>query len=191
MDQADEPLGGIDTSITPTVEDFDLDAWLNGARPVRRSITLYARGDLYGRIKDELLPRLEQCNDSERPALEAEAETVEAEYMASSQVFTVEARSSEWVKAYREGCAKQLGLKLGAKTGTQKDERQYAMRMLAEQIVVPSGMTYEKLERLSEIAEPEVMKLITAQVAANTEAAVGVGVVTRDFSQGRSGLDPR
>ncbi|HEY5474128.1 MAG TPA: hypothetical protein VIK32_13185, partial [Candidatus Limnocylindrales bacterium] len=60
-----------------------------------------------------------------------------------------------------------------------------------EQVVVPSGMTYEKLKRLSEIAEPEVLKLIAAEVAANTEAAATVGVVTRDFSQGRSGLTPR
>ena len=191
MDQADEPLGGIDTSITPTVEDFDLDAWLNGARPSRRSITLYSRGDLIGRL-EELVGLIERCDDDEqRQAFEDEAEKVQREFLASGQVFTVEGRSSEWVKAYREGCAKQLGLKLGVKTGTVKDETEYAMRMLAEQVVVPSGMTYEKLKRLSEIAEPEVLKLIAAQVAANTQAAATVGVVTRDFSQGRSGLTPR
>ena len=191
MDQADEPLGGIDTSTTPTVEDFDLDAWLNGARPSRRSITLYSRGDLIGRL-EELVGLIERCDDDEqRQAFEDEAEKVQREFLASGQVFTVEGRSSEWVKAYREGCAKQMGLKLGVKTGTVKDETEYALRMLAEQVVVPSGMTYEKLKRLSEIAEPEVMKLITAQVAANTQAAATVGVVTRDFSQGRSGLDPR
>jgi len=191
VDQADEPLGGIDTSITPTVEDFDLDAWLNGARPSRRSITLYSRGDLIGRL-EELVGLIERCDDDEqRQAFEDEAEKVQREFLASGQVFTVEGRSSEWVKAYREGCAKQLGLKLGVKTGTVKDETEYAMRMLAEQVVVPSGMTYEKLKRLSEIAEPEVLKLIAAQVAANTQAAATVGVVTRDFSQGRSGLTPR
>ena len=191
MDNADEPLGGIDTSITPTVEDFDLDAWLNGARPVRRSITLYARGDLIGRL-EELVGLIEQCDDDEqRQVFEDEAEKVQREFLASGQVFTVEGRSSEWVKAYREGCAKQLGLKLGVKTGTVKDERQYALRMLAEQVVVPSGMTYEKLERLSEIAEPEVMKLVTAQVAANTQAAASVGVASRDFSQGHSEATPR
>jgi len=191
VDQADEPLGGIDTSITPTVEDFDLDAWLNGARPVRRSITLYARGDLIGRL-EELVTLIEKCeDDGQRQEFEDEAEKVQHTFLASGQTFTVEARSSEWVKAYREGCAKQLGLKLGVKTGTVKDERQYALRMLGEQVVVPSGMTYAQLERLSEIAEPEVMKLIRVQVAANTEAAAGVGVVTRDFSQGRSGLVPR
>ena len=191
MDNADEPLGGIDTSITPTVEDFDLDAWLNGARPSRRSITLYSRGDLIGRL-EELVGLIERCDDDEqRQAFEDEAEKVQREFLASGQVFTVEGRSSEWVKAYREGCAKQLGLKLGVKTGTVKDETEYAMRMLAEQVVVPSGMTYEKLKRLSEIAEPEVLKLIAAQVAANTQAAATVGVVTRDFSQGRSGLTPR
>ena len=191
MDQADEPLGGIDTSITPTVEDFDLDAWLNGARPSRRSITLYSRGDLIGRL-EEFVSLIELAEDDEqRQVIEIAAEKVQHEFLASGQVFTLEGRSSEWVKAYREGCAKQLGLKLGVKTGTVKDETEYAMRMLAEQVVVPSGMTYEKLKRLSEIAEPEVLKLIAAQVAANTQAAATVGVVTRDFSQGRSGLTPR
>ena len=191
MDQADEPLGGIDTSTTPTVEDFDLDAWLNGARPSRRSITLYSRGDLIGRL-EEFVSLIELADDDEqRQVIEIAAEKVQHEFLASGQVFTVEGRSSEWVKAYREGCAKQMGLKLGVKTGTVKDETEYALRMLAEQVVVPSGMTYEKLKRLSEIAEPEVMKLITAQVAANTQAAATVGVVTRDFSQGRSGLTPR
>ena len=191
MDNADEPLGGIDTSITPTVEDFDLDAWLNGARPSRRSITLYSRGDLIGRL-EEFVSLIELADDDEqRQVIEIAAEKVQHEFLASGQVFTLEGRSSEWVKAYREGCAKQLGLKLGVKTGTVKDETEYAMRMLAEQVVVPSGMTYEKLKRLSEIAEPEVLKLIAAQVAANTQAAATVGVVTRDFSQGRSGLTPR
>jgi len=190
VDQADEPLGGIDTNITPTVEDFDLDAWLNGARPSRRSITLYSRGDLIGRL-EEFVSLIELAEDDEqRQGFEDEAEKVQHEFLTSGQVFTVEGRSSEWVKAYRESCAKS-GLKLGVKTGTVKDETEYALRMLAEQVVVPSGMTYEKLKRLSEIAEPEVMKLITAQVAANTQAAATVGVVTRDFSQGRSGLVPR
>ena len=86
---------------------------------------------------------------------------------------------------------KRLGLKLGDKSGTATDRAEYALRMLAEQVVVPSGMTYEKLKRLGEIAEPEVMKLITAQVAANTQASASVGVVTRDFSQGRSEPSPR
>ena len=191
VDQADEPLGGIDTSITPTVEDFDLDAWLNGARPVRRSIILYARGDLIGRL-ELLVDLIEKCEDDEqRQALEDEAEKIQRTFLVSGQVFTVEARSSEWVNAYRDQCVKQLGLKLGAKTGTQKDQAEYGLRMLAEQVVVPSGMTYEKLKRLADIAEADVMRLITAQVAANTQAAASVGVVTRDFSQGRSGLVPR
>ncbi len=190
MDIADEPLGGIDTSTTPTVEDFDVDAWLNGARPVRRSVTLYARGDLIGRL-EELATLIEQCDDDEqRQALEDEAEGVQQTFLASGQAFTVEARSSEWVNAFRDACQKQ-GLKLGDKSGTEKDRTQYALQLLAEQIIVPSGMTYQKLKRLTEIAEPEVMKLIRVQVAANTEAAASVGVVTRDFSQGRSGTTPR
>lgn len=193
MDKADEPLGGIDTSITPTVEDFDLDAWLNGARPSRRSITLYSRGDLIGRLEElaALIERHDGDDDEEELDLYDEAEALRRTFLASGQIFTVEGRSSEWVKAYRGGCEKQFGLKLGVKTGTVKDETEYALRMLADQVCVPSGMTYEKLKRLSEIAEPEVMKLITVQVAANTQAAATVGVVTRDFSQGRSGLTPR
>ena len=190
MDIADEPLGGIDTSITPTVEDFDLDAWLSGARAVRRSVTLYARGDLVGRL-EELATLIEQATDEDRPALEDEAEQVQHTFIASGQAFTIEARSSEWVDAFRDECSKRLGLKLGPKTGTTKDGMEYALRMLAEQVVVPSGMTYERLKRLADIAEPEVVKLIAAQVAANTQAAASVGVVTRDFSQGRSGAVPR
>jgi hypothetical protein len=190
VDQADEPLGGIsDTSITPTAEDFDLDAWLNGARPVRRSVTLYSRGDLIARL-EQLATLIEQCSDEDRPSLEDEAEHVQRDFLASGQVFTVEARSSEWVNAYRDACVKQ-GLKLGDKSGTEKDRTQYALQMLAEQIVVPSGMTYAKIKRLADIAEPEVMRLVSAQVAANSRAATSVDVVTRDFSQGRSGATPR
>lgn len=192
MDNADEPLGGgmTDSGITPTVEDFDLDAWLNGARSVRRSITLYARGDLIGRL-EELVTLIEHSEGDERTALEDEAEQVQAAFLASGQSFTIEGRSSEWVNAYRDECVRKLGLKLGAKTGSTKDQNEYYLRLLAEQIVVPSGMTYEKIKRLAEIAEPDVMKLINVQMAANTHAAESADVVTRDFSQGRSGSTPR
>jgi hypothetical protein len=195
VDQNDEPLGGIDTSTSSEWEqppqDVDLDAWLGGARPVRRSITLYARGDLIGRL-EQLVTLIEQSEGSaERAELEAEAEQVQAAFLASGQVFTIEARSSEWVDAYRADCVKRLGLKLGPKTGTMKDQTEYFLRMLAEQIVVPSGMTYERLKRLAEISEPDVKRLIQVLAAANTEAAAGMSVVTRDFSQGRSGAGPR
>lgn len=192
MDSADEPLGGImtDSSITPTVEDFDIDAWLGGARPVRRSIMLYARGDLIGRL-EELVGLIEHASDDDRPDLEAEAEKIQAEFLASGQTFTIEGRSSEWVDTCRDEYSKRFGLKLGAKTGTTKDQTEYFLRMLAEQIVVPSGMTYEKLKRLAQISEPDVVKLMNVQATANTQVSESAGVVTRDFSQGRSGTTPR
>lgn len=188
MDIADEPLGGIDTSVIPTVEDFDIDSWLGGARPVRRSVTLYSRGDLIGRL-EELVGLIEQASEDDRSALEEEAEQIQREFQASGQTFTVEARSSEWIDAFRDQCVKQ-GLKLGDKSGTVKDRTEYMTRMLAEQIVVPSGMTYEKLQRMTQIAEPQVVRLFQVQAAANTQAAGTVGVVTRDFSQGHSGTTP-
>lgn len=191
MDNADEPLGGgmTDTSITPTVEDFDLDAWLGGARPVRRSITLYARGDLIGRL-EELVTLIEHADGDERSELEEEAEQVQEAFLASGQAFTLEGRSSEWVNAHRDECVKH-GLKLGVKSGSLKDQTEYFLRMLAEQIVVPSGMTYEKLKRLAEISEPDVMKLLKVQASANNDVAESAGVVTRDFSRGRSGTTQR
>ncbi len=184
MDPIDEPLGGWDVSEVPTVEDFDLDAWLDGGRPTRRAIAVHIRGDVVARL-EELADAIEAAeDDDERAELETEAEDLQQVFAASRRTFVIEAKSSEWVQSFRDQQVR-AGLKLGEKSGRAADRLAFSLRLLAEQIVTPSGVTEAHLRRMAEVAEPEVLRLIGVQEAANALSAASVGVVTRDFSRGR------
>lgn len=92
-----------------TPDDFDLDAWINGARATERSVEFFARGDLVATAED-LLRRYEAAVTAVRPedrgigddspeALLAEIERVNEELQASRTTWTVRALSPDAIKA--------------------------------------------------------------------------------------------
>lgn len=171
-------------SALPAPEDFDFDAFLAGARPVRRAVRIYAKGHLVGEM-ERIVDALER--DPDNADLAAEAERLYAEWDAASVVVTVEKRTSEWVDAFKAESIRTHKIKTG-KGGQPLDDadtRRIVLHQLAEQIVSPQ-LTYDHLEGLYQVAEGEVSKLIVAMNLANNALPETAAVVTAGFSHGRS-----
>lgn len=196
-----------DTSAPADPEDFDWDDFLAGVRPTRRSVKIHPRGDLLATM-DECEVQLDalaleheekSTTAARKKVIKTEFETLadrmdslKAEFNASARWFTVEARSSEWVEKFRKGYAKDNGFTL-PEDGEEIDSDKgidMLLAQLAEQIVVPSGVTAKNLHRLYDVAESEVQKLLVAQ-GFTSRVAASAKVLTRDFSLPRSDKTPQ
>lgn len=177
-------------NITP--QDFSFEDFLNGVRPPRRSVLLYPRGDLIARL-DEIVTAIERAPETENvDDLIDEYEQVKGEFQ-NGQWFTVEKRSSEWLEKFRLDAEKRLGMKRTRKDDddepslSRDDLARISVHQLAEQIVVPSGVTVDQLQRLLDTNEGEFNKLVFAMIEVNTKLAQSSEVLTKDFSRRRSG----
>ncbi len=196
----DEPTAPVSVDTTPEVkvEDFDPKAFIQGIRPYREATLIYPGGDLIPRMR-ELAAKIDATEDGD-PALNDLID----EFDAARKAFTdggrwwgVEGRSTDAILAMRRAAAKQRGIDLdendlgdlGESSGAMTDTDRLAILLdqLAEQIVVPSGVTRADLQTMLDIAEPEVAKLISAMTLVNTRAAQGANVFALDFSSRRSG----
>lgn len=182
----------VDSTPALTPQEFSFEDFINGVRPPRRSVLLFPRGDLIARL-DEIATTIERAPETENvDGLIDEFERVKAEF-EHGQWFTLEKRSSEWVEKFRLDAEKQLGMKRvkgedDAEAGlSSEDLATITLHQLVEQIVVPSGVTYEQLRRLFDAAEGELSKLVYAMIEVNSKLAQQAEVLTRDFSQRRSG----
>lgn len=194
----DRSLGGdpvtgpvvVDSTGPVTPEDFDVEAFLAGMRPTRRSVKLYPSAHLVGRM-EEIAGLIEAADpDASVDDLIDEFEACKAAFR-DGQWWTVEKRSSEWINRFRADAAKALGLDVKALDDPEQDlneqRAEVVLRQVAAQVVVPSGVTYETLRAMIETNEGEVNKLIVAVEFANTQLAESAKVLTLDFSQRRSG----
>jgi len=170
-------------------EDFDFGAFVEGARPTRRAVTVTMRADLAADM-DILVERVaaaEKAGDTEEvEALVEEFEQVRAVFLASRRRVIVEGRSHEWL-VRQEKIAEKEGVAKPGKKASDAELRAYTveimLRQIAGQIVHPTkGVTVAALRTLLERSEPELNKIWQACRQANTQPAQ---VVTPDFSRGR------
>ena len=176
----------VDTSPTVTPASFDSSAFLAGVRPTRRSVQVVERADLVGEM--EYLAALYM--DADAADDDNECERLAAEFQAASDAFhgskrwyTVEKRSSEWVKHFRATAAEEHDLDDEADAGRVD----ITLRQVAAQIVAPEGTTYEDLRALLDRNEGELNKLVVATTIANSQQATAAKVATPGFSLRRSG----
>lgn len=161
---------------------FNFAAFVSGAKPTRRAVTLYARGDLRARIDllAEEADLAEKNGDTKRvAALRKEAGEVIEEMSAPGAVIDVlvEGRSSDWVEKVETALEKD-GV---------TDETERTLRRVAAQIIAPEGVTYELLEQFRIVSEPQVKKLVVAATMANLQP-IGIDVpFSRGSSAARSG----
>jgi hypothetical protein len=183
----------VDTTPTITPEDFSFEDFLEGVRPTRRSVLLYPRGDLIARM-DEIATLIETADDDANvDDLIDEYEQVKKQFRQGIW-FTLEKRSSEWAEKFRVDTEKSLGLKRSKDdTLSDEDATTVSIHQLAQQIVVPSGVSVASLRRLAEVNEGEFNKLVYTMIKANSQLAEDSTdndkreVLSRDFSQRRSG----
>lgn len=149
-----------DTTVTP--ETFDLEAWIAGVTPVQRTVTLYARGDLFADLS-ALENRYDEAkraaNVDDMRALKEQMREVAAQIKASALDITVQGRSADWVQRFRADL-KERGI----------DGDQATLEQLAAQITAPEGLTVDMLATLRDRIEPQVVALVQAVATVNTQA---------------------
>lgn len=191
------PEAPVDVTPEVDVEDFDFEAFLSGVRATRRAVKVYARADLVAQMEEVAGGYRENMPAAAKKKILAEVTRLRDEFEASGRWFVAEARSSEWVEKFREDATQRAG-DTGALDAEQDDltpeqvkaRQQVTLMQTAAQIVSPSGVTVDGLERLGQIAPAELNKVIAAVTFANRQSAGSAQVLTRDFSQGRSAKTP-
>lgn len=155
----DESLAGTTVETAFGKVPFNLDQWVQGVLPTRRSVTVYQRPDLLAQI-DELAAREAVARREDREALVEQAVALTGHLRASGVQFVIEGRTSSWIIDHDK-----------ALTGRGvKDDTDILLHRLAAQIVEPAGVTFEHLKALAEVTEPQVIKLVEAMTAANSSA---------------------
>lgn len=178
-----------DTSEPLSVEDFDLDAFIDGMRPTRRSIKLHERGDLIGTM-DLLASEIESAPESVNVDHLIDAFTRARDtFLSATALWTVEKRSTEWLTAQREQSAKAAGIKLDkdGQTTSHADGMRLLLDQVAGQVVEingrPATVTANRLRKMYDANEGELNKLVVAVENVNTAVAQQANVLTKDFSQ--------
>lgn len=182
----------VDVSPPLDPDDFDFDAFLEGARPFRRAVRLFMRADLVADLDEISAQIVNAPKDADTTSLVERFDAVKAEFYASGRWFVLESRSAEWVEAQRKLLAKEFGLSI-KKTGELGDgpRREEALEqmtheLLRRQIVTPTVVSREGLATLAERSPGEYRKLLVTQGFVNSNLAERSGVLTVDFSRGPS-----
>lgn len=180
-----------DATEPQTPETFDLQAFVAGVRPTRRSVKLYPAAHLLARM-DELVETIQNApEDEDVDHLIDEFEACKRQYL-NGVTFVIEARSSDWEREFRKTVIKQLGVKVsvnksGDLEGPEDQRARIVLHQLAAQIVQPAGVTYAHLASMTEANQGEVTKLLTLQRTVNQQIAESADVLRMDFSRRRSG----
>ena len=178
---------------------FDLDAFLNGVRPTRRTVKIHERADLVGAM-DYIVAQIDAAPEGEDVDHLIEQYTEARDtFLAGVTYWTVEKRSSEWLKAHREATARELSITINkdGEAANAKGGLTLLLEQVAAQVVEinsqPAEVTAEQLRKMYDANEGEVNKLVAAVENVNTAMAQhsAKDLVTRDFSRrfstGRNG----
>ena len=187
----------VDVSPEIDAEDFSWDDFLAGVRPTRRAVEVFARADLVAQMEEVAAPLLRRADDDETPLtaaekkIAAEVKRLRAEFKASGRWFVAEARSRERIAKVQEEAAARHGITIKDEDGNPvpvqgEDWAKIKRAVLADAIVIPTGTTEERLERLEAMSPTEYPKLEAARTVANSKLAQSAEVLTRDFSHAPS-----
>lgn len=130
-------------------DDFDLEAWIGGAKLPERACTVYSRPDLVGQYEalDADLRRLQSRDDdesaderlgtkSEPQRIAAQMDAIRREMDASARVFKFRSLAPGELDEIKDAAGK----------GAQPEELTF--RVLATQCVQPAGITWEQFKTL-------------------------------------------
>lgn len=149
--------------------DFDLSAWVRGVHRNVKTVRVYGRPDIeddIARLRDQLAGMRddggERGMDEASPAtVRAQIETLTRELEASAVNFKVEGRSSTYLK----GLEAEL-----EKKGVNRESPDFVLHLTVDQVIEPSGLTFDDLKILADTIEPQVMKVIGACFDVNSKA---------------------
>lgn len=171
---------------------FDLDGLVRGSRGVTVRVEVQPNGILLADVQD-LAARIDAYpTDDDVPAALVEEYVALREQLDHTDVYVIEGRNSDWLKAF----TKQMQERLGgdAEDESLSEEQRAAIvkkvgyAQIAAQIVQPEGVTAADVEALYERCETEADKLWRAMRRANSEP---VKALMPDFSARVSRLSRR
>ena len=180
----------VDATVPPTPENFDLESWIHGVRPTRRAVKLMQNGDLIAQMEQVV----QQIDDAEP---ESDVDDLIDRYLELREQFgrgvwfTLEMRSGEWIRKFRNDTSAKLNLKLkigrdGSMDGDQEKVDLVLAHQLAAQIVEPAGITADHVVTLRRSNAGEYAKLLGCLVDVNNMLSESAEVMGRDFSRRRS-----
>lgn len=158
-----------------TPETFDLAAWIAGARPTRRSVTVYSRLDLAAELdvlNDEIQYR-KSVGQSVRELKERALQVAE-DMQASAMTVTVEARTHEAIERAVEGI-------------DENDVAAYNLAAITAHIVEPKGFTPELLAEFNEVSPLQVNRIMRACTEADANAPEVTVPFLDESSRNRAG----
>jgi hypothetical protein len=166
-------------SVTP--QDFDFDAWLDGAERPQRAVTVYQKAGLIAELdalEDQILAADDEGESQERGLSEqSESQRLTAEYQRLAQQFHASALTIK-VQGHDEEEKRNLA-------AANKGNEDIAYIVLADAIKFPS-VTAEQVKRLAaKIGEVQFAQILTAYHQASTE----LPAVSADFLLKRSTPD--
>lgn len=177
---------GVDVSPSPVPESFDMAEWLAGVRPTRRAVRLFPNAHLVAEL-DKLADEIDSMPaDADVDPLIDRFEALRQQYN-DGVWFTVEKRSTEWLRAFRARVAEAEGLDLKASDLEARAAAEIRVgHAVAAACIVEPKMTADQFAALSEANEGEAAKLVNLVNIVNDKLAESSEVLTRDFSRRRS-----
>lgn len=155
-----------------TPEGFDLDGWVKGLSPVRRSVTIYAKQHLRAEM-DALGERLEASvkGSPKWRELAEQLQSVQEEFEASALDIVVRALDADEHQKLYEAVEK-------AKSNKMRTVKE--IEFTAAHIVEPAGMGVDELHAIHKVLPREVDRITIAAVQADHQSLRGV---TAQFRQ--------
>lgn len=163
--EIEDPTGGPLSEIRPvspdqesTTTSADLTAFLAGIRPIRRAVTLYARGDLLAEV-EVLQAKLSTLGPREHQETLDKIAQLQAEMDASAIDVVVEGRSESWRQDQLE--------KLRAKG---LSDFEIGCALTCAQIVSPPGFTPDVLAQIAAVSPTQSDLIVLAVQLANGQS---------------------
>ena len=146
---------------------FDLEAWVQGMTPVRRSVTIY--GDMSGNADIGILEarireaRLAGADTKEIRALETNKRAVAKHVADSALDFVFEGRSADWIRRATKD-AQEAGV----------EDAEILYRVMCGQIVEPAGVTPKLIGDIAAVDGGQFANLLAMWKQTNAEAGVDI-----------------
>ena len=166
MDEVTAPVVD-EATMDEQVAGFDLEAWVQGMTPVRRSVTIY--GDMSGNADIGILEsrirvaRLAGADTKEIRALEPNKRAVPKHVADSALDFVFEGRPADWIRRPTKD-AQEAGV----------EDAEILYRVMCGQIVEPAGVTPKLIGDIAAVDGGQFATLLAMWKQTNAEAGVDI-----------------
>ncbi|MGG5257457.1 hypothetical protein [Phycicoccus avicenniae] len=171
---------------TADVTGFDLRAWIRGATPVTRSVTVYGRPDLMGQIealKEQLVAVQSAPFDDDRPLVKTEAMRIAEEIERLRDEMKDSALRFRF-RGMKNGELEDIKKEMGREDDAPDGIGELDYRCMERQCVEPAGLSWEDFREL----HTNLGNYFNQTIIRTCNAAARGGEVDVPFSSASSAL---